>query len=133
VKQRGRVSAASLSVVPFKAAATLLQPPADLSKAERELFCEIVASCHREHFVDSDRHLLASYVQAIVASRQFAKRLAKNPKLTTSWQQVTRTQSMLATKLRLAPRSRFDERHAARKSRQHNRVSAYDMLGDADD
>jgi len=104
--KRGRPSAAALSVVPIHANMTHVSPPPNLTAAEARLFRELVASCHPQHFVASDVHLLVSYVQATLASRHWAKLAAKDPKLILQWDRATRMQCQLASRLRLSPHSR---------------------------
>src|SRR5689334_16324153 len=77
--QRGRKSAASLSVVSLDSRRPArLQPSPDMTKDEAALFREVVASCRPEHFVPSDRPLLLAYVQAALASRRGASALMKD-------------------------------------------------------
>ena len=109
-----------------------MEPPGDLSASEAKLFREIIASNHPDHFVHSDAYLLASYCQAIAASRRTAKQMIKDPKVVVVWERATRMQAQLATKLRLSPSSRMDAQTAFRKSRKHN-PSAYDQMGNDDD
>jgi hypothetical protein len=117
--QRGRPSAASLTVVPIHAQRPRLKPPAHLTKAERTLFLQVVNENAAEHFSPTDAILLASFVQATLLVRQMAKAVARNPdpKTMQSWERALRSQAMLATRLRLAPQSRLGQRIAARLAR----------------
>ena len=65
-------SAASLSIVRDDAPRRL-QPPTFLSKAARLEFIEIVNAASVQHFVDSDRPLVASLAQANIMVRTLAK------------------------------------------------------------
>ena len=130
MKQRGRVSEAAQNVFPMKANQRRITPPPDLSAAETKLFREIVAASHPEHFSPVDVHLLASYVQAILASRRCNRGMHKDPKLVTVWERATRVQAQLATKLRLSPNSRMDAKSAGRRARNNIPPSAYEHLDD---
>jgi hypothetical protein len=48
--------------------------------------------------------MLASFVQATIASRRYAR----DPARIDVWEKATRLQATLATKLRLTPQSRID-------------------------
>jgi hypothetical protein len=64
-----------------------------------------------EHLRPTDAPLLASYVQATIASR----RSARDPSKVDVWEKATRLQAMLATKLRLTAQSRTDSRTVGRQ------------------
>lgn len=115
--KRGRVSTAELSVVPLiQLTTSRLSPPRDLSASEARLFRELVSSVPPDHFLKSDLLLVGSYVQAASLSRQLGKRVAKEPQLAGAWERVTRTQALLATRLRLTPRGRIDRTMMGRKA-----------------
>ena len=121
--KRGRISSAELSVVPIAAARERVQRPADLTKKERQLFDNLVATC--SHFKQSDFPLLISFVQASLLAQQH-----RNPKSTDEariWHTAIKAQSLLATKLRLAPNTRLDRKTATRKAAAP-RPSAYDLM-----
>lgn len=115
----GRKSRAELSVIPFRPASNRLEPPRDLSAAEAKLFREVIANCPSDHFLKSDLSLLASFIRASVLSRQLGRRVAKEPHLAGAWEKVTRTQALLATRLRLTPRGRTDPKMLGRKMTRH--------------
>ena len=46
------------------------EPPSNLSVNEARLFREVVASSHPGHFVMTDTHLIAAYVQAVLMVRR---------------------------------------------------------------
>ncbi len=129
MKQRGRSSAAGLSVV-VNPGFRRIEPPADLSATEAKLFREIVGACFPDHFTTSDVHLLVSYVQATLSSRHYAKASRKNPKFITAWDKSTRMQSALAMRLRLAPQSRVDPKTLSRKVVRAHQSSAYEGMTD---
>ena len=61
MKQRGRKSAASLSITPvLEHKPVAVQPPATLSEPARAMFLHLVGNCHPEHFEESDVGLLRS-------------------------------------------------------------------------
>jgi hypothetical protein len=87
------------------------------------LFRELVASVSDRHFVFSDTPLLAAYCQCIVASRYWAEKSRRNPKLVTTWERTIRMVATLATRLRLAPQARMRPETTAR--RQPNGPPSY--------
>jgi len=104
-----------------------------LTASEAKLFREIVNVSHADNFIASDVYLLASYVQAIEASRRASKAMMKNPKMVVIWERTVRVQAQLATKLRLTPTSRYDNATAHRRSKNHAPLSAYETMTDDDD
>ena len=111
MRQRGRKSSAEL-VFPVIEHRPGVTPPSSLTKAERSLFIELVANA--EHLRPTDTPLLASYVQATIASR----RSARDPSKVDVWEKATRLQVSLATKLRLTAQSRTDTRTVGRQEPQ---------------
>jgi hypothetical protein len=112
MRQRGRKSANLLAFPVIEAQRPPLDPPQGLTKSERRLFVEIAASA--EHLRPSDAPLLASYVQATLASR----RSARDPSKADLWEKSVRLQAMLGTKLRLTPQSRTDAKTVGRHQYQ---------------
>ena len=102
MRQRGRKSEAS-SLVVVSGAPPRLAPPADLSDEEKALFLDLVNACSPRHFVESDKPLLISFVQATLMAREAHRQC----KLET-WQKAIKLQALLATRLRLAPQARLD-------------------------
>src|SRR5215813_6857378 len=115
--QRGRKTAGNLTALTFNHDRRL-QPPPHLNDHERKLFIEVVASCPPSQFVPSDVLLLASFVQATLLARGAAKKAARDPRALAVWEKATRTQTTLATRLRLSPQARSDPRSLARKQPQ---------------
>jgi hypothetical protein len=108
--QRGRQSAASLSVVRMaKRARPRLTPPAPLSKGEQSVF-DSLAACN-EHLTPTDSCLLASYAQAVVKTLK----LGKEKGAVADWERSARVMAMLARSLRLSPQSTCDPKTLARK------------------
>ncbi len=92
-----------------------LDPPPDLTDAERALFVQITKACSPKHFVPSDLPILISFVQCTLLSRQAIKTAARDAAALTTWEKSVRLQATLATRLRLAPQSRFDAKTNARQ------------------
>jgi hypothetical protein len=61
MRQRGRPSAAALSIVPINAEQRRLQPPAHLNQQERALFQQVVNGNDPAHFAPTDGILLCSF------------------------------------------------------------------------
>ncbi len=114
-QQRGRKSANELGALNVEGEPSRLNPPADLTDAERSLFREIIQACSPKQFVPSDLPILISFVQATLLSRQAIKNAAKEAAALATWEKATRMQATLATRLRLAPQSRFDAKTNARQ------------------
>jgi hypothetical protein len=110
MNQRGRKSAASLAVVDVTGAPPRLEPPADLSDEERALFTELVNACSPKHFVESDKPLLISFIQATILARASAGKAM----LIGTWEKAVKVQALLATRLRLAPQARLDPQTVGR-------------------
>src|SRR5262245_32220653 len=64
LKQRGRKSIASLSVVSIDAARKPIEPPASLQRQAKVIFHQIVASMDPKHFRQCDVTLVASLAVA---------------------------------------------------------------------
>jgi len=73
------------------------------------LFSELAVNAG--HLRPSDVPLLASYVQATIAARRYAR----DPSTVDLWEKAVRLQAMLATKLRLTAQSRVDPKKLGRK------------------
>jgi hypothetical protein len=105
--QRGR-HGSKIPNYPFATkASTRLTAPSTLTKAERDLFNSIVATCHPQHFVECDRELLVSYIELVVRLRSSKKPVEEKSEL-------LRLQISFATRLRLTPQSRMDKHGFAR-------------------
>ena len=102
MKQRGRKPASVVTFPVIEAPRPPIEPPRSLVKSERALFIELAANA--QHLTQTDAPLLASYVQATLASHKSAR----DPRKANIWERATRLQAMLATKLRLTAQSRID-------------------------
>jgi hypothetical protein len=130
-----RRSRASLSVVSGKLPSSRLQAPASLSDSERILFNQLVTSCDRKHFIESDLPLLVRYVQASCLADQAAQELRNGAVVdgkVSPWRIVLercqRALGTLSLRLRLSPQAR----HRKSPGRPQP-VSYYDLARDEDD
>jgi phage terminase small subunit len=129
MRQRGRISAAAAEFMGVNHGRGILQPPDDLTPREAEIFRELTAGTHPDHFVPSDRPLLAAYCRALVNQEFLSREMKRKLHLAEHYNTIMRSLFQLATKLRLCPSGRYSNRRAASKSRVHNRQpSAYDMM-----
>jgi hypothetical protein len=114
--QRGRKSLDHVVSLGVDGVRPRVTAPPDLTRPERALFNELVASVDPRHFVTSDVPLLVSFIQSTLLSRRAAVKMEKNIDWIKPWEAATRMQS-LATRLRLAPQARTSpmtaSRHAA--------------------
>src|SRR5262245_10259813 len=127
--QRGRKSAAALSVVAIETVPRL-RPPPGLAKAEEDLFRLIVGQCAADHFVPSDGPMVVAYCQAVLLSRSAFRQFTETGMGFQTWQQAARTMATMATKLRLCPHSRSDPKTVGRHQRAFGGVSYYDLMRD---
>jgi hypothetical protein len=111
MRQRGRKSEASLSVISVDGRPSRLEPPRYLNKIEKAVFVELAAT---GHFVPTDAALLASLAQATV----MARRAARDPSKLSTWERAVRIQAMLSTKLRLTPQARCDPKTVGRQQQR---------------
>ena len=133
MRQRGRVSAAALSVVQGSRRQDI-EPPKYLSREEADLFREIVASVKPGHFVPSDKPLLTAYIQAAWASQENARKMVTGDlQSMKAFESATRVMATLATRLRLAPQSRIQARAAGRGMRGPGRPSLASLQMEEDE
>jgi len=128
VRNRGRRSVADLAVIPIRPRDHRLQPPADLDANAAAIFRELAASVPAAHFIESDRHLLATYAMALSISR----RSAGDPASLQQWERATRIVAQLSSKLRLCPSSRLDPKTAGRRSANYA-PSYYERMAAGDE
>src|SRR5262245_24637267 len=105
MKQRGRQSAASLSIVSIDAARKPIEPPASLQRQAKVIFHEIVASVDAKHFRQADVPLVASLAVATHMARFYAEIIGQedHPTAFRGWEAAVKLQISLSTKLRLTP------------------------------
>jgi hypothetical protein len=77
---------------------------------EQTLFLEVFDACSPGHFVTSDVPLLVTFVQTTLIARNAATSAANDLHALAVWEKAVRLQAMLATRLRLSPQSRLDQR-----------------------
>jgi hypothetical protein len=114
MRQRGRRSAASLSVI-ASTAIPRPAPPRGLARDVKQVWREVAARFQPEHFVGCE-FLLESLCESIVMSRWLTKQIkltdVNDHKRLTVLVQLQKAEALLAGnlagKLRLSPRSRFD-------------------------
>lgn len=116
MRQRGRKSSASLSIVPAVSIDARRRPeaPRRLSKEEKAVWREITAALRADWFYAAE-HLLEIYVRAIVHERRLADLVKAADPNGPQFAKLVRLQRSeaalignLAGKLRLSPRSTFD-------------------------
>ena len=110
MRQRGRKSIASLSVVSIDVARKPLEPPASLQRQAKVIFHEICASVDPKHFRQCDVPLVVSLAVATHMARFYAALIGEEDHPT-----AFRAWISLSTKLRLTPSSRYDGRAADRE------------------
>jgi hypothetical protein len=122
MKQRGRKSAAALSVIALDGQSARPSPPATLSEPERELFVAIVAGCDAGHFRQPDLPLLSRYCEAAVLAEQAALELRNGAVVNgkpSPWivvqEKCVRSMVSLSMRLRLSPQSRLDPKTLGRQ------------------
>jgi phage terminase small subunit len=127
MKQRGRRSTASLSVVtPLGSHLRRMEPPEGLDPIDSALFRKIVASCSVDHFSQADAPLLSAYCQAVRISRRAFEASLTDASHIVAWEKSTRTLALLATRLRLSPHSRAGPKAIGRHAAQST-LSYYDL------
>src|SRR5262245_43659756 len=133
MRQRVRKSEAANAIPPnVDGRPDRLQPPDHLSAKEARLFNEVVTLAPPNLFAPADVFLIATFahVTALIEDAAKAATKAKDGDRQVKYKmlsELAKTQSVLATKLRLAPQSRTSQITAARQSAQH-RPSAYDLM-----
>jgi phage terminase small subunit len=113
--QRGRKSAAELSVVPIDAARKPVEPPADLKPQEAAIFRDVVASCDPTHFRKSDVPILAALCTATYLSRFYAGQIGEDATAFKNYVETTKLVISLSTKLRLTPQARISAKAVGRQ------------------
>jgi phage terminase small subunit len=122
MRQRGRKSAAALSVIAVEDKPDRLLPPASLSDAERTVFVDLVTACDPKHFRPSDLPLLCRYCEAVVLAERSALELrlgavvaGKPSPWITIQEKAVRAMVALSMRLRLSPQSRIDPKTLGRQ------------------
>jgi len=123
MKQRGRKSAAALSVIAIDGKPPRLDPPTSLPEAERTIFVDLVNACEPTHFRPSDAPLLCRYCEAAVLAEQAAHELRQTGAVvngkSSPWivvqEKAVRAMVALSMRLRLSPQSRIDPKTLGRQ------------------
>ena len=127
MKQRGRKSVSSLSVVPDGALRPA--PPPELTASEREMWLRVVNEKPVAWFDAASSPLLVEYCRLktqidllTLCLADFTPELLREPSAAARHRgfmqardRSQKTMAMLATKMRLAQQSRYDEKVASRK------------------
>ena len=131
MKQRGRRSRASLTVVPFVAAQVKLVPPAGFTKAQNAMFAFLAAN--NKHLRPQDAIMLGMFVEGVTKAETLAKK--NDAEAVRSWEKAVRTSAMLATKLRISVQAQVAADAVGRKRANATAAppSYYDTMPDADD
>ncbi len=122
MKQRGRISAAAMSVIGVGGEQARPSPPACLSGPERELFAALVTGCDADHFRQTDLPLLSRYCEAAILAERAALELRNGAVVDgkpSPWivvqEKCVRAMVSLSMRLRLSPQSRLDPKTLARR------------------
>jgi hypothetical protein len=131
MRQRGRKSEAATNTPSFSVdhGPSALHPPAHLTVKEAQLFRDVVANVPSSQFSPSDVYLLTTFSQitALLQDAVSAVRKDTQPQNLKALNDLAKTQSMLATKLRLTAQSRTNAISTARAHANH-RPSVYDLM-----
>jgi phage terminase small subunit len=132
MRQRGKKSAANLSVLPVENIRHELQPPDHLSASEQDLFREVLANAPATQFSFSDQYLLATFCQITGVLREQARRVQKAKRENRAAElkmliDTSKAQAMIATKLRLTTSARTAS-HVISRAQEKHKPSAYDLL-----
>jgi phage terminase small subunit len=115
MKQRGRKSAASTSLVVVDLQHKPVECPAGLPREVEQIFRDVVASCVPQHFRKSDIPLLVNYSVACHLVRFYFGLIGEDETAFRFWTEATKLMISMATKLRLTPSSRTQPITAARQ------------------
>jgi hypothetical protein len=98
-----------------------LQPPRELTSAEKRIWISIVSDRKPEHFVASDKVLLIAYCHAAALEAALARQITAKKSDSTMiarWERAVRAMVSLSMRLRLSPQSRSPTHSAARPNRR---------------
>jgi hypothetical protein len=90
--QRGRKSAAAMSLVCLDTRRRPLECPPGLEPQEAAIFREVVASCDPQHFRRADLPLLISYCTATHLARCYASDIGSDATALKAWIEATKLQ-----------------------------------------
>jgi hypothetical protein len=90
-----------------------VEPPADLSGPEKELFLDVVLAVRPDHFQPVDAQLLADFCRAKVVEREAAEKIKRGPAtpvLIKTWLAAHQIADKLVCRLKISPQARFHKR-----------------------
>ena len=134
VQQRGRKSAASVALAPFRpVAGPPIEPPADLEPAARVIFVETVAAAPAGEYQPVDIDLLAAYARAVLQERAASAAIAADmegasPALLKAQRQAQHAMVILSRRLRIGPLGRQPNRSVRANTRPATQLSYYDVM-----
>lgn len=129
MQQRGRKSAAQLSVAQLVEIVPRPTAPDHLTDAQAEVWDRVVGRMPGDHFTDENLDLLAQYCRHVVEARRIADMvagMAGDPdtsledydRLLKMQEREGRAMSSLATRMRLTQQTRQDRRTQAKTSKR---------------
>lgn len=131
MKQRGRKSTASLSVVGGGVAGNLPEPPAELSEREAAVWNSVVSTKPSDWFDEDTFPLLSDYCRHTVRQDDISRMINKFDSapcdsdelrvfdnLLRMSERETRAKMSLATKMRITQQSKYGARQAEAKDRR---------------
>src|SRR5262245_229365 len=126
MKQRGRRSVASLSVVTPLPSERRPRPPAELTEEERNIWNETVGSLAADWFGSESLYVLASYCRHVIRSRWLAEKINAGiaeigdpgmlERLFSMSEREDKIVLSLARSLRLTVQAKYDNRAAGRRA-----------------
>src|SRR5262245_11805117 len=125
MRQRGRKSEASnLAVIPVENTRHQLTPPDHLTDSEADLFREVLANTPPNQFSFADVYLLSTFCQITMLVREQMRRVqgAKQDRRAAELKlllDAVKSQSLVATKLRLTTSARTAAHVISRAAQKH--------------
>jgi phage terminase small subunit len=112
------------AVVTVRAEPARLVPPAGLDRATAKVFAQLVATCPRGHFVESDRLLLVEYCRAALLAERADGELRRSGAVVngkpspwvTVQEKAVRAMVALSLRLRLSPSARTDPKTTGKRA-----------------
>src|SRR5262245_16478073 len=131
--RRGRLA------VVVRAEVARLAPPAGLDRRTAKVFAQIVATCPRGHFVESDTLLLVEYCRAALLAERADRELRRSGPVVngkaSAWllvqEKAVRAMVALSLRLRLSPSARTDPKTTGKRA-HGPRPSIYDDMREVD-
>jgi hypothetical protein len=132
MRKRGRPSTEDQATTSNGSGSVRLSPPSHLSAKAAAIFRHVVSSTPPGQFSDSDVYLLATFAAVTALIENAAREAGQADKddhaqKLKMFNDLAKTQVMLATKLRLSTQSRTRAETTARRHADH-KPSVYDMM-----